>query len=303
MGQLTVRTWFDFGVRWSPKFCSCAANRGARAPELPLPRTHFVARGGTLQRTPTWQRLGSHSQRCCGGMPDPAMGQNRQPFGDVHPARGDGQPPATFKRRAEISSHTEKMCSTTAPQGMQGVYFFAETEERKQARIISPEIAWRHTHQTLCRLAFTTEIPKQTGDPVLVKPRSSTTVSLKCIAYNENRSRRQARRPGALVPTPDLQYLGPPLEGLAVHAGASRVAARSSTFSKRLECAHATSGRNDAGHPMCIQPEQEHLQPLTALPRNLKVPHPSAKLYRARVCQKRPDNERNSTTFAGNAPG
>ena len=45
---------------------------------------------------------------------------------------------------------------------MQGVSFFAETEERKQARIISPEIAWRHTHQTLCRLAFTTELPKQT---------------------------------------------------------------------------------------------------------------------------------------------
>ena len=45
------------------------------APELPLPRTHFVARGGTLQRTHTWQRLGSHSQRCCGGRPDPAMGQ------------------------------------------------------------------------------------------------------------------------------------------------------------------------------------------------------------------------------------
>ena len=88
------------------------------------------------------------------------------------------------------------MCSTTAPQGMQGVSFFAETEERKQARIISPEIAWIHTHQTLCRLAFTTEITKQTGErsvfdrdllrapflgPVLVKPRSSTTVSPKCI--------------------------------------------------------------------------------------------------------------------------
>ena len=82
--------------------------RKSRGPELPLPRTHFVARGGTLQRTHTWQRLGSHSQRCCGGRPDPAVGQNRQPFGDVHLARRDGQPPATLKRRAEISSHTKK---------------------------------------------------------------------------------------------------------------------------------------------------------------------------------------------------
>ena len=44
----------------SSVFCYCTADRGARAPELPLPRTQFVARGGILQRTPTWRRLGSH---------------------------------------------------------------------------------------------------------------------------------------------------------------------------------------------------------------------------------------------------
>ena len=132
------------------------------APELPLSRTHFVTRGDALQRTHIWQRLDRHSQRCCGDRSDPSMGQNRQPFDDVHPARGDGQSPVTFKRRAEISSHTRKMCSTTAPDRIQGVSFFAETEERKQELIIFPEIAWRHTHRTLCRLAFTTEKPKQT---------------------------------------------------------------------------------------------------------------------------------------------
>ena len=191
MGLLTVRTWF-----WRPLvsrvFCSYVVNRGNCAPELPLPRTHFVTGGGTLQRFPTWQRLGSHSQSCAGATPasdtfrdqrrhsptHPYLTTSRQTistllrrqvwsfdgptFGDVHPVRGDGQSPVTFKRRAEISSHTRKMCSSTAPQGMQGVSFFAETEERKQKPIIFPEIAWRHTHQTLCRLAFTTEIPKQT---------------------------------------------------------------------------------------------------------------------------------------------
>ena len=62
-------------------------------------------------------------------------------------------------------------------------------------------------------------------------------------------------RPDALAPMPDLQYHGPPLEGLAVHAEASRAAARSSTFSKRLEFAHAIVGRNDARQLMCIQLE------------------------------------------------
>ena len=194
MGLLTFRTWFD--VRWSPEFSVLASQIAGSArrsypclgqiswpetalsnapipdnastvilnaaSELLLPQTHFVARGGTLQRTHIWQRLGRHSQRCCGGRSDPSMGQNRQPFGDVHPTRRDGESLVTFKRRAEISSQTKKMCSSPASQGMQGVSFFAETEEGKQERMIFPEIAWRHTHQTLCRLAFTTEIPKQT---------------------------------------------------------------------------------------------------------------------------------------------
>ena len=59
MGLLTVPT--DF---WRPLvsrvFCHCTAERAARAPELPQPRTQFVVRGGILQRTPIWQRLGSH---------------------------------------------------------------------------------------------------------------------------------------------------------------------------------------------------------------------------------------------------
>ena len=45
------------------------------------------------------------------------------------------------------------------------------------------------------------------------------------------------------------------------------------------------------------------LQLPTVLPRVVKVHHPSAKLYRALVCENRPDNERNSTTFADNVPG
>ena len=104
--------------------------------ELPHFRMHVLIRDGILKRTFTWQRLGSYPQSCCGGRSNFAMSQNRHPFGDVQTPRGDGQPSATFKRRAEISSHTEEMCSTTAPQGMQGKTFVAKTEERKEARKI-----------------------------------------------------------------------------------------------------------------------------------------------------------------------
>ena len=34
--------------------------------ELPLPRTHFVARGSIPQRIPIWQRLHIDSQHCAG---------------------------------------------------------------------------------------------------------------------------------------------------------------------------------------------------------------------------------------------
>ena len=109
-------------------------------------------------------------------------------------------------------------------------------------------------------------------DPVFVKPRSSTNVLPKSAyshkirastlrsreACNENRSRCQVQRPDALVPMPDLQYHGPPLGGSAVHAEASRGVARFSTFSKRLEFAHATVVRNDARQPKCIQPPAAH---------------------------------------------
>ena len=266
-----------FGVRWSPEFSVLAPqNVGPGRQSYPC-----LGHISWPEAASTWQRLGSHSQRCCGGRPDPAVGQNRQPFGDVHSARGDGQPPATLKRRAEISSHTKKMCSTIAPQGMQGVSFFAETEERKQARLVFSEIAWRHTHQTLCRFAITTEIPKQTGERTVcdrdllsgsfsrsclgetevqhhcttevhtvTKPEPQHFAAAKHTMKTDQEAKRDVQAP--LYPRPDLQYHGPPLEGLAVHAGASRVAARSSTFSKRLECAHATAGRNDAGHPLCI---------------------------------------------------
>ena len=110
---------------------------------------HVVIGIGIRKRTFTWQRLGSYPQSCCGGRSDFAVSRNRHPFVDVQSPRGDRQPSATFKRCAEISSHTEEMCSTTAPQGMQGKTFVAKTEERKEARKIFLEIAWRHAHQML----------------------------------------------------------------------------------------------------------------------------------------------------------
>ena len=150
--------------------------------ELLLSQTHFVARGSIPQRIlqlANWRVIhnlhwnyrisgcmwrsetvfsnallhGNASAATLkavgGGRSDFAMSQNRHPFGDVQTPRGDGQPSATFKRRAEISSHTEEMRSTTAPQGMQGKTFVAKIEERKEARKIFPEIAWRHAHQML----------------------------------------------------------------------------------------------------------------------------------------------------------
>ena len=174
--------WTHFTVRGSiPKQISFGRATTASATlqlELLLPQTHFVARGRILQRnstgkltshprfaldsphirihvvikngiklTFTMQRLGSYPQSSCGGKSDFAMSQNRHPFVDVQTPRGDGQPPATFKCCAEIASDTEVMCSTTAPQGMQGKTFVVKTEERKEARKIFPEIAWRHEHQ------------------------------------------------------------------------------------------------------------------------------------------------------------
>ena len=57
------------------------------------------------------------------------MSQNRHPLVDVQTSRGDGQLPATFKCYAKITSRTEEMCSTTAPQGMQDKTFVAKSED------------------------------------------------------------------------------------------------------------------------------------------------------------------------------
>ena len=137
-------------------------------------------------------------------------------------------------------------------------------------------------------------------DPVLVKPRSGTTVSLKCIqsqnlSPNTSQPRSIQWKPIKIGrPCTHARPATPP----AVHAEAYRVAATFPTFSKRMEFADVTVGRNDVGQPKCIQPEWDHLHLPTVLPRTVKVHHPSAKLCRAWACENRPDNERNSTTFA-----
>ena len=58
-GGMRVARLTSKSCRLSSTFCffvqtfTCDADRGACTPELPLPWTHFVARGGILQRTPT----------------------------------------------------------------------------------------------------------------------------------------------------------------------------------------------------------------------------------------------------------
>ena len=75
---------------------------------------HVLIRNDILKRTFTWQRLDSHPQSYCDDRSDFTMSQNRHPFVDVQTSRGDGHTSVTFKRCAEISIHTEEMCSVTA---------------------------------------------------------------------------------------------------------------------------------------------------------------------------------------------
>ena len=86
------------------------------------------------------------------------MAQNRHPFVDVQTPRGDGQPLATFKCCAEIFSHTEEMCSTTAPQGMQGKTFAAKTE--KYFRKLHGDMHTKCSEELHSRQ----KIPKQIGE-------------------------------------------------------------------------------------------------------------------------------------------
>ena len=121
----TVRwSYFYLGhISWPEVAFPNAVGKLASHPQFALKLQHFrmhvVIGDGILKRIFTWQRLGSYPQSCCGRRSDFSMSQNRHAFVDVQTSRGEGQPPATFKRCAEISSHTEEMCSGTAPQGMQ----------------------------------------------------------------------------------------------------------------------------------------------------------------------------------------
>ena len=151
---------------------------------------HVVIRDEILKRTFTWQRLGSYLKSCCGGRSDFAMSQNRHPFVDVQTPRGDGQPSATFQRCAEISSDTEEMCSTTAPQGMQGKTFVAKTEERRRncMETCTPNAQKNCNHDRYNRNRLMSELSVTVTcsrvpflEPVLVKPRSSTIALPKCI--------------------------------------------------------------------------------------------------------------------------
>ena len=284
MGLLTVRTWF-----WRPLvsrvFCSCVANRGARAPELPLPRTHFVTGGGTLQRFPTWQRLGIHSQRCCGGGSAPSMGQNRQPFDDVHPARGDGQSPVTFERRAEISSHTKKCVAP--PRLTESKVYPSSPRLKKESRSelysrklhgdIHPRRSvdshsrqkdWRRLTSEQSVIVTCSRSPFL--DPVFVQSRPSGTVSLQCIQSqslspntssspsiqcksiktSSATSRRPSTHARTAIPSPTAGGIDGARRGISCRRHVFHL------FSTRLEYVQATAGRNDAGHPMCIQPEQ-----------------------------------------------
>ena len=121
------------------------------------------------------------------------MGQNRHPFVDVQTPRGDRQPPATFKCCAEISTHTEEMCSNTAPQGMQGKTFAAKIEERKKARKYSRrfhgDMHTKCSEELHTRQEYRNKLVRELSvivtcsrvlslDPVLLKPR---TVPPKCM--------------------------------------------------------------------------------------------------------------------------
>ena len=75
-----IKMWPEAALSNAPTPGNASAAILNAALELPLPRTHQnVARGGTLQRTNTWQCLGSHSQRCAGATPatDTFRGQRR----------------------------------------------------------------------------------------------------------------------------------------------------------------------------------------------------------------------------------
>ena len=128
-------------------------------------------------------------------------------------------------------------------------------------------------------------------DPVLVKPRSSTTVSPKCT-QSQNLSpntspprsiqwkpiRRPCNHARSAIPRTTAGGIGGARRGISCRRQVFH-------FFQAPGMRPRNWGRNDARHPMCIQPEQDNLQPPTALPRTLKVPHPRAKLYMARVCQ------------------
>ena len=224
---------------------------------------------------------------------------------------------STFKRCAEISSHTEEMSGATTPQRVQSVSFLTETEKRQKVAKNTSEncmetkdtkvaVGLRSRDLFLCTFPQPclgeTEIEHHcvTKMNTVTNSQPQDFAAPKHAVKPDEDANRDVET--SLYPRESCKAKDDIWRDWCVRAGAFPADAMSSIFSKHLECAHATAGRSDARWPKCIQLEKGHLQLPTTLLRTMKVPHPSPMLCRARFYQIRPKSERNSTSFVDNVP-